>query len=202
MLPVFQRSFRHIGFSWGDTTNRLSPPNYASFLLFIATYLIRLYTVCMPKRLKLMEHLSLAELEQQYRRAKDPVERSQWQILWLLARGTPSEQVSQATGYSLNWIRRIAQRYNTAGVEGVIDQRHRNPGAAPLLSADQQEELRAVLQAALASESLWTGPQVAAWIAAQVGHPVHPQRGWDWLRRLGFNPKTQRSRQPRTHPDP
>ncbi|HEU5198889.1 MAG TPA: helix-turn-helix domain-containing protein [Ktedonobacterales bacterium] len=156
----------------------------------------------MPKRLKLTEHLSLAELEQRYRHAKDPVERSQWQILWLLARGAPSEQVAQATGYSLNWIRRIAQRYNTTGAAGVLDQRHHNSGAAPLLSAAQQEELRTVLQAALASEDMWTGPQVAAWIVTKVGHPVHPQRGWEWLRRLGFDPKTARFHQPRTHSDP
>ena len=152
----------------------------------------------MPKRIKLQEHLSLAELEQQYRQAKDPVERSQWQILWLLAKGSPSEQVAQVTGYSLNWIRQIAQRYNTAGVVGVLDQRHHNPGAAPLLSTDQQEELRALLQAALASENMWTGPQAAAWIAAKVGHSVNPQRGWEWLHRLGFRPKMARSRQPRT----
>jgi len=158
LLPVFHQSFRHIGFSWDDTTNRPSLPNYASFSLSVATHLIRVYTVCMPKRLKLIEHLSLAELEQQYRQAKDPVERSQWQILWLLAKGSPSEQVAQVTGYSLNWIRRIAQRYNTAGVAGVQDQRHHNPGAVPLLSSAQQEELREVLQTDLASESLWTGP--------------------------------------------
>ena len=202
MLPIFHRSFGNPGLFWGYATNCPSAPNYASFLLCAATYLIRLYTVCMPKRLKLMEHLSLVELEQRYRHAKGPVERSQWQILWLLARGTPSEQVAQATGYSLNWIRQIAQRYNTAGATGVMDQRHHNPGATPLLSDAQQEELRAVLQAASASEDRWTGPQVAAWIAAKVGHPVHPQRGWDWLRRLGFSPKMARSQQPRTYADP
>jgi transposase len=121
---------------------------------------------------------------------------------WLLAKGTPSEQVAQAAGYSLNWIRRIAQRYNTAGAAGIRDQRHHNPGAAPLLSTDQQDELRAVLQAAVASEDMWTGSQVADWIATKVGHPVHPQRGWEWLRRLGFSPKMARSRQPRTPADP
>jgi hypothetical protein len=36
------------------------------------------------------------------------------------------------------------------------------------------EELRAVLQAVLASESLWTGPQVAAWIAAKGPLPLYP----------------------------
>ena len=198
MLPVFHQSFRQIGFSWDDTTSRPSLPHHASFSLPVAAHLIRLYTVCMPKRVKLQEYLSLVELEQQYRQAKDPVERSQWQILWLLAKGSPSEQVAQVTGYSLNWIRRIAQRYNTAGAAGVQDQRHRNPGAAPLLSAAQQEELRAVLQAALERESLWTGPQVAAWIATKVGHPVYPQRGWEWLRRLGFDPRMARPRQPRS----
>lgn len=146
----------------------------------------------MPKHLTLTQHLPFDDLERRYRQAKDPVERSQWQILWLLAQGNTTKQVRQATGYSLNWIRTIAQRYNAAGTAGVGDQRHHNPGAAPLLSTTQQEELRTALQRAAGGEGLWTGPRVAAWMAEQLGRPVHPQRGWEWLRRLGFTSKSPR----------
>lgn len=50
----------------------------------------------MPKRITIKEHLSLDELEQRYRRSKDPIERSHYQIVWLLAQGKPTEEVIDA----------------------------------------------------------------------------------------------------------
>ena len=41
----------------------------------------------MPKRLTLLRHLSREELEERDRQASDAVERSQYQILWLLGFG-------------------------------------------------------------------------------------------------------------------
>ena len=41
----------------------------------------------MPKKIKLKAHLSTAELENRYREATDPVERSHYQIVWLIAQG-------------------------------------------------------------------------------------------------------------------
>jgi hypothetical protein len=41
----------------------------------------------MGKRLSIKEHISLQEMEKLYRGARDVVERSQWQIVWLLAKG-------------------------------------------------------------------------------------------------------------------
>ena len=49
----------------------------------------------MPKRLSIEPHLSLAELEQRYRQSKDAVDRSHYQIIWLLASGRSSKEVSQ-----------------------------------------------------------------------------------------------------------
>ena len=56
-------------------------------------------------------HLPIEELQQRYRTAEDPVARSQWQILWLLAQGMPTAQVAQVTGYGVRWIQEIARRY-------------------------------------------------------------------------------------------
>ncbi len=41
---------------------------------------------------------------------------------------------------------------------------------------------------------MWSGPKVAAWIAAKTGHEIHPQRGWDYLKQLGFTLKRPRPR--------
>ncbi len=43
-------------------------------------------------------HLSLAELAGRYRGTHDPVLRSHWQIIWLLAQDHPATSVAQITG--------------------------------------------------------------------------------------------------------
>ena len=88
----------------------------------------------MPKRLTLQPHLSVEELAQRYRQAKDAIERSHYQIVWLLAQGKTTTFVQEVTGYSVNWIRILARRYNQLGPEALGDKRHENPGSETLLN--------------------------------------------------------------------
>ncbi len=77
----------------------------------------------MPRRIRLHPYLSDQELHNRYRHAHDPVERSHWQFLWLLARGLTATTIARVTGYSTYWIGQIARRYNAAGPDGVRDRR-------------------------------------------------------------------------------
>ena len=138
----------------------------------------------MPKRLHLDPHLTTDDLEQRYRQADHPVERSHYQIIWLLSQGWLTREVCAATGYSPNWVREVARRYNDAGPAGLGDGRQSNAGQAALLTPDQQESLREVLAEPPVTGGRWSGPAVAAWMSEQLGRPVAPQRGWDYLRRL------------------
>ncbi len=154
-----------------------------------------MYTVCMPKRLELSPHASTQELEHRYRKAKDPVERSHFQIVWLLGEGRTTEEVCEVTGYSPDWVRRIARRYNERGVEGLGDRRHANPGAREraLLDEAGQAELRAALEEAPPGGGMWSGPKVARWIAERNGlEKVHVQRGFEYLRKVGMSPQVPR----------
>src|SRR5215467_975523 len=99
----------------------------------------------MPKRIRLHPHLTEDELHDRYRHARDPVERSRWHFLWLLARGLTAAAVARTSGYSAYWIGQVARRYTCDGPEGVRDRRHRPGTTAALLSAGQQEELRQAL---------------------------------------------------------
>jgi transposase len=141
-------------------------------------------------------HLPIEELQQRYRTAEDPVARSQWQIVWLVAQGMPTAQVAQVTGYGVRWIQEIARRYR-AGPEAIGDRRHTNPGAAPLLDGDQQEQLRAALAGPAPDGGIWTGRWVAVWMSEVLGRPISVQRGWEWMRRLGFTPQRPRPREMR-----
>jgi transposase len=69
----------------------------------------------------------------------------------------------------------------------------RHPGAAGLLSPAQQAELAQALDQPRLDGGRWTSPKGVAWMAAILGRPIHPQRGWEMLRRLGWTSKLPRS---------
>jgi transposase len=129
--------------------------------------------------------------------ARDPVERSHWQMIWLLVSGRPLGEVAAVTGYTTRWIREVVRSYNTDGVSAVADRRHANAGAAPLLDAAGQAALAAALHEPPLDGGRWSGRQVAAWIAAWLQRPpgsIAPTRGWEYLRRLGYTPQVPRPR--------
>ena len=95
----------------------------------------------MGKRLIVEPHRSIAELESHYRTATDPIERTRYQIVWLLARGFVTEEVASVTGYYRDRIRKIARRYNQMGLQGLIDRRRIHPGREPMLSDIEQAHL-------------------------------------------------------------
>jgi transposase len=161
-------------------------------------YRIRLYIARMPERIELSPHAATEELEHRYKKAKDPVERSHLQIVWLLGEGKRTEEVSELTGYSLGWVRKIARRYNERGVEGLGDRRHSNPGAKQraLLDEAAEEELVEALRGpppASVGGGMWSGPKVARWIERRNGlEKVHVQRGFEYLRKVGMSPQVPR----------
>jgi len=150
----------------------------------------------MSRRIYLATHLSVADLEQRYRAAHEPHERSWWQILWLLARGQTAIAIGDSTGYTPAWIGQIAKRYNAQGPDGMVNRRRTTSWRAPrMLSAAQQEELRAALAGpAPDGAKRWRARDVAEWMAVELERPVATQRGWDYLQRLKHSPQVPRPR--------
>jgi transposase len=144
------------------------------------------------KRIQIKDHLSLAEIEKRYRQASEGVERSQWQIIWLLGQGKTSREIEAVTGYSLRWIRIIAQRYNADGAVGIGDQRHANPGRGAALNSQQQAALTTALAQAHERGENWNGKRVAVWMSEQLGRTIHMQRGYEWLAKLNRTPQVPR----------
>jgi len=138
------------------------------------------------------KHLSEAEVEKRYRNASEGVERSQWQIIWLLVGDKSTGEVEVATGYSLTWIREIAGRYNREGAEGIGDRRHSNPGRVGNLTAAQDTALAEAFEAAQARGENWNGQNVAAWMSECLGRNIHMQRGYEWLAKHKQTPQVPR----------
>jgi transposase len=150
----------------------------------------------MPKTIKLEPHLGSKELENRYRKARDPVARSHYQIVWLISEGRTTAEVMEVTGYSRGWVQQLARRYNADGPDALGDRRHRNPGATDraLLDHDHQEELAEALRMPPEDGGMWNSRKVGEWIEEKTGRAVSnkKQRGWEYLRKLGNSPKVPR----------
>lgn len=157
----------------------------------------------MSRQIHLAAHLSVADLEQRYRAAYEPHERTWWQILWLLAKGQTSRAIAESTGYTRAWIGQIAKRYNEQGPDGMHNRRRTTSWRAPrMLSPEQQEELRQALAGpAPDGAKSWTCRAVADWMAAKLGRPVQVQRGWDYLQRLKQSRQAPRPRHALANPE-
>ncbi len=140
----------------------------------------------MGRHIHLATHLSVDDLEKRYRTAHEPHERSWWQILWLLAKGQTATTIAESTGYNRAWIGQITKRYNTEGLDGMVNRQHTTSWRAPrMLSVQQQEKLRQALAGPAPDGSKrWRARALADWMAAKLGRPVAAQRGWDYLQRL------------------
>ena len=151
----------------------------------------------MPKKIELHPHLSTEELENRYREAKDPVERSHYQIVWLIGEGKTTSEVMEVTGYSRTWIQRLSRRYNRGGPEALGDRRHQNPGARDraLLNPQRREELFEALKEPPPDGGMWNSRKVAEWIEEKTGkRGVRAQRGWEYLKKLDRSLKVPRPR--------
>lgn len=148
----------------------------------------------MPRCLTLTPHLSLDDLDHRYRESHDPVERTHWQMVRLVAQGHSCPAVATLLGYGEDWVRTIVHRYNAEGAAGIADRRHANRGHPPLLSPALREELGEMLDGDPPDGGLWTSPKVAAWMHERLGRPVSRQRAWEAMRSLGFTLQQPRTR--------
>ncbi len=146
----------------------------------------------MPKRISVAKHLTIEQLEQHYRQARDGVESRQYQIIWLLAQGKKTLEVEEITGYSRTWMYALVKRYNEFGIEGLGDRRNQNPGTKPLIDDVEQAQLWQALQEKAPDGGLWNGRKVADWVSCLTGRQVSRQRGWEILRQMTFRLRVPR----------
>jgi len=147
----------------------------------------------------IVEHLSVAELEKRYRAAQDATEARHIQAVWLLAQGRAVLDVAGVLAFAPRWVEQLAARYNAHGPDALGDQRRRNGRAASVLTPALLEALAGRLRTPPEDGGRWTGPKVALWMARHLGVArVHPQRGWEALKRVRWSIQAPRPRHPRS----
>lgn len=142
--------------------------------------------------------VTVEELEDQFCAAKDVVERSHCQVIWLLAKGHSTAEVAEIVALTPRWVNKLARRYEVEGAAAFGDRRRRNPGARPLLAAADLAALRERLKEPPDDGGFWNGPKVARWIAARLGLAhVHAPRGWETLKKLDWSIQAPRPKNPK-----
>lgn len=139
----------------------------------------------------LADHHTLEELETAYRSAQRPIERSRWQIIWLRKKGKSIAEIMDATGYARGTISTLVKKYNSNGIDALIDQRRFN-GHDLRLSDEQQGILRETV--ASQPDKQWTCAKVREFIQNEFKIEVTDVCAWGYLKRLGFSFQQPRPR--------
>src|SRR4051794_25816907 len=151
------------------------------------------------QRLPVVRHRTARQAWAKYRACRHPVERTRWQLIWLLLRAdeprTPA-QAAEVVGVSVITARAVLKRWNARGPAGLADGRAANRGR-PALTEAQRAGLFAALKRRPPDGGLWTGPKVARYVRDRWGVRVAPQTGWRWLVGLGFTLQVPRPSHPR-----
>ena len=139
---------------------------------------------------RIVEHLSVADLERRHRAAREVTEARHTQAVWLLAQGRTVLDVAGVLAFAPRWVEQLAARHDAHGPAVLGDQRRRHGRAASVLTAAVLAALAERLKAPPEDGGRWTGPKVALWMARQLGvERVHPQRGWAEAPKGSASPK-------------
>ena len=64
---------------------------------------------------RIVDHLSVEQLEACYRAARDVTEARHTQAIWLLAQGRTFLEVAEVLAFAPRWVEELAARYNAHG---------------------------------------------------------------------------------------
>ena len=146
---------------------------------------------------RIVEHLPVEELEARCRAARDVTEARHSQAIWLLAQGRTFLEVAEVLAFVPRWVEELAARCNALGPDALGDRR-RNGRTATLLTEAVLSALAKRVRTPPGDGGVWSGPKVATRMARRLGlQNVHPQRGWEALKRIDWSPQAPRPRHAR-----
>lgn len=145
---------------------------------------------------EVVQHLSVEELEERYRKARGGIETKRTHIILLRTEGVSPSKVAEIVRVSGRTVTKVVHQYNERGPDALRDARAGN-GRAPLLNEEDLAVLETLLGSPPADGGRWTGPKVTRWIEQHLGleaNSLDNARGWETLKRLGYSYKSSRPR--------
>src|SRR4029077_14198951 len=88
------------------------------------------------------DHLSIEELEEQYRACVDACSARHYQTIWLLAQGHTIAETAELTCFVPRWIEELVARYTALGPAALRDLRRNNGSEPSVLKPELLEKLK------------------------------------------------------------
>ncbi len=114
-------------------------------------------------------HLTLEEVSQRVKKAKDPLEKARFLAVSHAKQGLTAKEIARITLNTPRWVQATVRRYNQEGAEALQDRRHRNPGPKPKLTLEEQKRVLETLKAPPPDGGLWSGPKLFGSPALSTG---------------------------------
>jgi transposase len=147
---------------------------------------------------RVVEHLSVADLEAGYEACEDVTSSRHFQTIFLLAKGHSTKEVAAITSFGQRWVEQLLERYNAFGPSTLGDLRRENGSDATVLKPELLMRLRVRLEEPPPDGGRWTSGKVARWMALDLGlEKLAPQRGWEALKAIGWSIQKPRPRNPK-----
>ncbi len=144
---------------------------------------------------RVVEHLSVAELEARYQASEDVTSSRHFQTIFLLAKGHSTRKVAEITSFGLRWVEQLLERYNAFGrpLWAIFDETI----AASRGSETSLLQRLGVRLTHRRPTAVWTSGKVARWMADELAGRLAPQRGWEALKAVGWSIQKPRPRNPK-----
>ena len=147
---------------------------------------------------RVVDHLSVAELEARYAASEDVTSSRHFQTIFLLAKGHSTREAAEITSFGLRWVEQLLERYNAFGPGALGDLRRDNRSAATVLKPELLQRLRVRLNEPPPDGGVWTSGKVARWMADELGvEKVAAQRGWEALKAIEWSIQKPRPHNPK-----
>jgi len=150
------------------------------------------------RTLKLVGHLTDAQLKERLSASSDKPEFGRWQILYMvqIAGIDSASMISPLVNLSLSSVYKIVEQYNKLGVSGV-KYTPRGGRRRSLLSLSDESELFNNIEQRAAKGLVKTANDIRAVVESKVGKVVSDDYLWDLLKRNGWKKKMPRPHHPK-----
>lgn len=148
-----------------------------------------------------VEHHSVGELQELFRREKDArLARRIW-IVWQARAGLTEPQITAGIGLARRTVQTWVQRYNEEGLAGLRDRVGR--GRQPILSSEQQQAVAQRLEAGPQAGDVCSlrGLDFQRFIQDQFGKRMSLSAVYDLLHELGYEWLVPRSKHRKSDPE-
>lgn len=142
-------------------------------------------------------HLTLEQVKEKMKEAKDPRQLQRWQIVYTaLMEPRKAEEIARSIGVSKSLVQKIIARYNREGIE-ALEIKKGGGRYHEYMSLEEEKSFLAPFFQKAEQGELTTAKEIHQQYEKHIGHTVHETTIYRLLERHGWRKILPRSRHPK-----